>query len=176
MAIDAVFMKVPDIEGTSTLVGSNPGDDGSHEKWIPVISCSFDFQRDEADVSDPKAGSDKKEMVPTTIVQPITVERVADVTSAPLLSWLAAKPEDPDRKKDEVLIDYCVRSGKYFLRYKLSGVELVSCALSYAEPHDAKETLTLTYDRIAIFQRSINSVGEVITTERNEAKYTVNEE
>lgn len=173
MSETAVFMSVPEIEGTGTLVGYAPGEDGSHEKWIPLASCSFHFEREEATAVDPDSDDEAADTTPTTVVNPMKVERMADVTSAPLLMWLAAKPDDPARKKEEVLIDYCARSGKYYLRYELKGVELVSCSVSYQAPDEVKEILTMTYDRIAIYQRPIDVNGEVDTTKTTETHYTV---
>ena len=53
----AVLMHVPEIEGSSTLVGTDPGSDGSHEGWIPIESASFSFSRETTAV-DPEADHD----------------------------------------------------------------------------------------------------------------------
>ncbi len=174
MAEDAtVLMFVPEIEGSATLVGTDPGLDGSHEGWIPVESCTFTFSRDLGAV-DSVSDDDAEGIEPTSQVQPITVKRRADGSTAQLLMWLATKPEE--RKKDQVLIDYCAPSGRYYLRYELKGVMIVSSSIAYTAPDDANETITLTYDRIAIMQRPMDITGEVMVSREGMAEYIVFEQ
>ncbi len=173
MADAVVFMQVPEIEGTGTLYGFDPGEDGSHEGWIPVASTSFNFEREEATAVDQDTDGEAEPAAPTTVVNPMRIERTADITSTQLLMWLAAPADDDARKKEVVLIDYCLPSGKFFLRYELKGVELVSCSINYQEPDEVKETLTLTYEEITIFQRPVDLNGEVDVTKTTESTYTV---
>ena len=173
MADTVVFMSVPEIEGTGTLVGTNPDDDSNHDKWIPVESCAFTFERTESEAVDPEGTEEDREEDLTTVVNPIRIERISDITSAQLLMWLAAESDDESRKKETVLVDYCSRSGKYFLRYELEGVELVSCSMSFQAPDEAKETLTLTYDKVTIYQRPIDKNGDVKTDKETQTEYTV---
>jgi type VI protein secretion system component Hcp len=165
-----VLMYVPGIKGSSTLVGTDPGKDGSHAEWIPINSCSFTLNRN-ATVSD---GADEKEASskPPTNVDPIEIERQADQTSADLLAWLALKDVN-ERRKDEVLIDYCARSGRYFLRYVLQNVEIVSCKIGFKAPDDLTETITLTYSHIAIRKRPIDENGVVQFKREQSVEYTV---
>ena len=169
----AVLMHVPEIEGSSTLVGTDPGSDGSHEGWIPIESASFSFSRETTAV-DPEADHDDAPE-PVTRVEPITIKRQADRSSAQLLMWLANE-DQTERKKEKVLIDFCSSSGKYYLRYELHGVELVSSAVSFSAPDDLSETLTLTYDYISVLQRPIDISGTVVTSKEGVAEYTVFED
>lgn len=168
-----VLMFVPEIEGSSTLKGYDPeiGENKDHTGWIPVESCTFGFSREDT-VSD-KTDEDESEVSgPVTQVNPITVKRSSDYATAPLLMWLANKDKD-ERKKDQVLIDYVVPSGRYYLRYELAGVELVSCSLSYTDPDQAEETLVFTFDEVRILQRPIDSRGEVDVGAETVAEYQV---
>ena len=50
-------------------------------------------------------------------------------------------------------------SGKYYLRYELTGMELVSCSISYKDPDQSNETLVSTYDQVRILHRPIDPSG-----------------
>jgi len=168
-----VLMYIPGIKGSSTLVGLDPGDDGSHEEWIPVTSCSFGIAR-RSTSSETKDDGDAQGTHPTS-VEAIEVDRSADITSADLLTWLASK-EERERRKDKVLIDYCTGSGRYFLRYELERVEIVACKMSFRAPDDLSETITLTYQHITIKNRPIGLDGQVQVGREQQADYTVYKE
>ena len=164
-----VLMQVPEIEGSSSLVGYDPekGEDGSHVGWIPIHSCSFSFRKDTT-VADRETDEEAEAPGRTTRVDPLTIKRSSDNSSAKILMWLADKA-----RKDQVLIDYVVPSGRYYLRYELEDVELVSCSIGYTEPDDVAETLVLTYNKIRVIQRPINISGEVDTDKKHVAEYVV---
>jgi len=88
------------------------------------------------------------------------------------LTWLANK-DGSEGKKEKVLIDYCLPSGRYYLRYELVGVELVSCSITYSDPDQADETLVFTFDEIRILQRPIDEFGEVDIGAETVAEYVV---
>ncbi|MEZ5978995.1 MAG: type VI secretion system tube protein Hcp [Planctomycetota bacterium] len=165
-----VLMKVEDIEGSSTLEGYDPEPNGSHVGWIPIESCSFNFHRD-VTVADEDSDDESEVRGSPNRVDPLTVKRTSDFTTAKLLMWLAnAENKEPKRA---VTIDYVVPSGRYYLRYEIEGAELVSCSLSYQEPDDASETLVFTFDKVKIFQRPIGESGEVDTSKEDVAEYVV---
>jgi type VI protein secretion system component Hcp len=169
MSDTTVLMSVPEIEGSSLLVGYNPGDE-DHQGWIPIDSCSFSVKR-EATAVDASGDDDEPPGVPPTNAAPMSVKRRADNTTAKFLTWLA-HPEEVGRKKETVLIDFCHRSGQYFLRYELSGVEIVSCTIAYSDG-ELSETLSFTFDHIKIFQRPIAETGEVDLSRQQMAEYAV---
>jgi type VI protein secretion system component Hcp len=103
-----------------------------------------------------------------TKVDPITIKRTSDASTAPLLVWRSSK-----KQRDKVLIDFCLPSGNFYLRYELAGVELVSCSLSYADPDRADETLVMTFDRVQIYQRPIDASGEVDIGAQSVVEYVV---
>ena len=159
-----VLMWVPDIEGASLLVGLDAGDE-NHQGWIIIDSCSVGFSRDSTAVdtkNDPQAETQRP-----TRIEPVVVKRRADNSTSKLLMWLA-QPS----KKESVLIDYCHRSGRYFLRYELAGVEIVSCSIAFDAPDTLTETITLTFDHIRILQRPIGKLGEVQVHREDRAEYT----
>ncbi len=157
-----VLMYVPEIVGSSTFQGYDPelGEDKDHTGWIPVDSASFGLNK-ETTAADPKGSEEATHTGTMTHVDPVTVKRSSDYSTADLLVWLANKDEK-GRKKEQVLIDYVLASGRYYLRYELVGVEIVSCGLDYSDdPGDATETLVFTYDEIRIRQRPILESGDV---------------
>ena len=170
----AVLMFVPEIEGSATLVGTDPGQDGSHEGWIPALSCSFGLER-KATAVDSTSKDESEGVAPETEIEPISVKRRADGSTAELLMWLANKDED-QRRREPVLIDFCSSSGRYFLRYELKGAELVGCSVGFTAPDDLSETLTFTYTDITIFQRPIDMSGEVLVEKETKTEYHVRKE
>jgi hypothetical protein len=130
-------MFIPGIKGSSTLVGLDPGDDGSHEEWIPVTSCSFGITR-RSTSADAKDEGDAQGTHPTS-VEALEVERSADRTSADLLTWLAAKEgasgagQGPDR------LLHCERPLLPALR--VGRVEIVSSKMGFRHPDDLSETI-----------------------------------
>lgn len=176
MADTTVLMYVPEFIGSSTFTGYDPevGESMDHTGWIPVDSCSFSLTK-ESSAAD-KPGSDEGEKVGTmTQVGPISVKRSADYTTADTLAWLAASvkaKEGPGLKKEKVLIDFCLASGRYYLRYELLGVQVVSCDLDYGDD-DVTETLEFVYDLIRIKTRPILPTGEVDVGGEDVAEYEV---
>jgi type VI protein secretion system component Hcp len=171
-----VLMKVPDVIGSSTLEGFDPGPDGKHTEWVPVHSCSFSFSRDETVVDPSKEESESEAKAPPTRVDPFTVKRTSDYSTADLLQWLAEKPADPNEKKRDILVDYVMPSGRYYLRYELTGAEIVSCALSYTDPAQADETLVFRFDHVRIFQRPVDITGTVDVGAETVAEYAVEQQ
>jgi len=174
MAEATVLMLIPGITGNSTFVGFDPepGEEGDHTGWIPVDGCTFKFARKDT-VSDAKKDEPNDAAKPATTVDPFTITRTSDYTSAEILMWLA-RAGSKDAKLDEpVLIDFCHPSGRYFLRYELSGVELVAGSLSYSHPDEAKETLTFTYDEVTVYQRPVDEKGMVDLEAEHRTHYVV---
>jgi type VI protein secretion system component Hcp len=163
-----VLMLVPEIQGSATLVGTDPGEDGSHEGWIPVDSCSFGFAREASSVDSTDEDGTAVKPVPTA--EPVTIKRRADGSTAPILAWLANK-EAP--LKEKVLIDFCIPSGRFYLRYELKDVEIVSCAINFSAPDALSETIKLTYGYIKIVQRPIDITGAVDPSGGGKADYEV---
>ena len=170
-----VLMYVPDVEGSSTLIGFDPepGENGDHTGWLPVQTCGFGLSRS-VQGADAVSDEDVEHRGAKMEAQPMTVKRVADFSTAQLLVWLA-NAEGAERKKEQVLIDYVMPSGRYYLRYELSGVEIVSCSLGFQEPDDATETIVFTYDRIRILQRPVTESGAVDSSQETVAEYVVTE-
>lgn len=168
-----VLMKVPGIEGNSTLVGFDPEPGETHEGWIPLSGCTFKMERNATGTEDPEEEvSEEQQRVPVK-VEKMTVTRSADSTTADLVGWLAN--ESDGRKKDDVLIDYVARSGRYFLRYELNGADLVSCELSVDDEGNVQETFQLTYTTLTIYQRPINEQGVVDTGSKGMVEFDVSE-
>jgi len=164
-----VLMQVPEIEGSSTLVGTDPGKEGSHEGWLPIESCTFALSRDAGAVdslSEDEAEGEK----PVHSIAPVVIKRRADSSTAPLLQWLANK-EAP--LKETVLIDYCTRSGRFYLRYELTDVEIVSSSIGFTAPDALTETITLTYGHITVVHRPIDIEGEVDAAGEDKAEYEI---
>jgi len=168
MAEIVVLMLVPEIEGSATLVGTDP-QDGSHEGWLPVESCSFTFSRD-ASAVDSISDEEGEGVKPVTTAAPVVIKRRADGSTAPLLAWLADKQAP---LKEKVLIDFCLPSGRFYLRYELRDVEIVSCTIGFNAPDALSETITLTYGHITIVHRPIDITGEVDITGEGMAEYEV---
>jgi type VI protein secretion system component Hcp len=164
MAESTVLMWVPEIEGASLLIGLDPGAE-NHQGWIPIDSCAVGCSRVSTgvDTKDDPA----PDAPPPTRIEPVVVKRRADNSTAKLLVWLA-KPS----KKDTVLIDYCHRSGRYFLRYELIGVEIVSCSIAFEAPDTLTETITLTFDHILIRQRPVGMLGDVQVDREDKVEYS----
>ena len=164
-----VLMQVPEIEGSSTLVGTDPGQDGSHEGWLPIESCAFALSRD-AGAVDSLSEDEAEGAKPVHSIAPLVIKRRADSSTAPLLQWLANK-EAP--LKESVLIDYCTRSGRFYLRYELRDVEIVSSSIGFTAPDALTETITLTFGYITIVKRPIDIDGEVDVTGESTAEYEI---
>jgi hypothetical protein len=163
-----VLMNVPDVHGLATLKGLDPGKDGSHEGWIPIESCTFSLSRKETATAKP--GEENDAVKPVHTAAPVVIKRRADASTAPLLAWLADKTAPV---KEEVLIDYCMPSGRYYLRYELHDVEIVSSAIAFTAPDNLTETITFTYGRLVILQRPVGIGGEVDVDKPTEAYYEV---
>lgn len=170
-----ILMYVPDVEGSSTMIGFDPepGEKGQHAGWLPVVSCGFGLAR-AVQGADAKADEDVEHRGAKMNADPMTVKRVADFSTAQLLVWLA-NSDGTERKKEQVLIDYVMPSGRYYLRYELTGVEIVSCNLAFQEPDDATETIVFTYDRIRMLQRPVTESGQVDSQKERVAEYVVTE-
>ncbi len=176
MAGDAtVLMKVPGIEGNSTLVGSAPEPGETHEGWIPIDSCSFSVQHQaEATDSEEIRDDDASHERIRARLEPITVKRTADSTTAQLIEWLA-NVGDGRKKEEPVLIDYVSRTGRYYLRYELEGADLVSCKLSEDDEGNVTEEFKLTFDRVVIYQRTVGDAGFVDITGQTQVEYDTRE-
>ncbi len=159
-----ILMTIPEITGSSTLIGHEQEEPFGYEGWIPVKSIGFQLARTHADTSasTPAPGEDG-DPPPNTIetqVRPIDISRTCDNTTADILYWLSNK-DSSQTTKSEVFIDFVHDSGLYYLRYLLKGVQLVRGELEFGDPDDATEKLTLTYDEVWIFQRRILESGQV---------------
>lgn len=176
MAEITVLMYVPEVIGSSTLKGYNPekGEDKDHTAWVPIDSCSFTLTKDVSSAD--TAGGEEVEHVGTQVsVEPITVKRSADYSTADLLAWLATKDEQGNGlRKEKILVDYVLASGRYYLRYELTGVQIFSCGLSFDDSSgDVQETTKFIYEKIRILQRPIDAMGEVDIGSEDVMEYVV---
>jgi hypothetical protein len=171
-----LLMYVPEFIGSSTFQGYDPevGENKDHTGWIPVDSCSFALSKD-ATATD-KSGSGEADAAGLTIqVGPISVKRSADYTTADMLAWLATSVKEKDGPgvvKEQILIDFCLPSGRYYLRYELLGVQVVGCDLDFNED-DVGETIKFIYEKIRVLKRPILPSGEVDVGGEDVAEYEV---
>lgn len=168
-----VLMKIPGIEGNSTLVGFDPEPGETHQGWLPLEGCSFAMARKASGTeADEGELSDDAQKIPVK-VEKLSIKRSSDSATADLVGWLANESEG--RKKDDVIIDYVARSGRYFMRYVLDGADLVSCKLSVDEEGNVQEEFELTYDYLAIHHRRINAAGQVEVDSETMVDYEVDQ-
>ncbi len=176
MAEITVLMNVPEIIGSSSLRGYDPepGEENDHTSWIPIDSCSFTLTKDASSAA-AVDGSEVEHVGTMLTVEPITIKRSADYSTADLLAWLATKDEQGNGlRKEVVLVDYCLASGRYYLRYELTGVQIFSCSLSFDDSSgDVTETTKYIYEKVRILRRPITAEGAVDIGGQNEMEYVV---